>query len=220
MNTEGLSIMTMCYQGQWGFLSGCSARDLQKAPPGSILLCGDSRVAGWSLPSLAGRPVSMLGFGGARARDLRDYAVPAIQNASFDVGIFMIGVNNAFLTREDPETAGFASDIVALIQAMKVRCKKVLATTPLPIQYGFGRPNDDVAWRNVLIRDLSSNIKSAAVNLGVEFLDLRGLADVNGDGSLPYGWTTDGIHFNATAYGVLKSWIEPKVSALLAATMA
>ena len=93
-------------------------------------------------------PFVRLARNGATADDVVREQVPRLRDRRYDVGCLYVGVND--VRAVDWDAAAYERDLVAILEAMRVSCERVLVLT-LPLGLGLPPAGEKVQQANALI---------------------------------------------------------------------
>jgi lysophospholipase L1-like esterase len=170
-------------------------------------------MEGCTWGTLGGHPCTQAGFAGAFLQNVINHAPQAIANLQAGAVVIQVGINNVFLLPTDPQNVSFAADYATLIRDIAATTSRIVCTTVVPMEKGFGVPDQDVQERSQWASDLSQQIVTVAKQSMLPCVDLNGAfrqADLT---ALP-GMTIDGIHFSALGWASIRQLLDPAVAAV------
>lgn len=197
----------------WPENVGCAKLRVQCIGPGAVVLTGDSRMESCTWGTLGSHSCVQAGFAGAYLQDVITYAPQALANLQAGAVVIQVGINNVYLLPTDPQNVSFAADYATLIRDIAVTTPRIVCTTIVPLEKGFGVPDQDIQERSQWASDLSQEIINVAVASRLPYVDLNGAfrqADLT---ALP-GMTIDGIHFSAAGWAAIKPLLDPAAAAV------
>lgn len=189
-------------------------RRAQQAPPGVVMLLGDSVFEGLLL-TLDGHRVFDAGIGSGRIEHGHRVLERWPEDARPALIVILLGVNDAARPLIDERLpAEWSARYGELLDvARRVSDGRVLAATIPPVE----RSGDlgTLYFDGELVRSFNRSIRQLAHERGIALVDLEARFDVlRGEGRV---YTHDGVHPNALGYRVLRDELEGAIDGAIRA---
>lgn len=162
-----------------------------------ICFIGDSLIEYWDLQEISGYKIFNAGISDLTTSECLELVIDKLQINAFSVFFIIIGTNDLkYKIKKDTIVA----NVIRLINAIRiVNTKAMIIYTLIPNVYRrWDRCNDEITELNAY---LCEAIREDVLLLDVSFLN-------NKYGELDKCYTNDGVHFNTSAYNLLKNKIE------------
>lgn len=182
-----------------------------------FVVVGDSRAATFPVGNLGGSKSCPHGLPGVTIGDVQPYVDNIASYMPIKGIVTDVGVNNSFQVPTGTEETNMPADLLNLVVKLRTFCPgtpgRVLVTTPMSYEKGFGVADATIISRSASVAAVSSAMISVCTAWSIPILDINTMFK-QADGTAHAGYTVDGTHYSATGRAAWISAINTKLSAL------